>query len=430
MSSPRQLGKKSSDRTTTPPRISSPRRLLILTPAPQSHSIIPPFLHSLTGAAVTHAPQATNVAQLDGKADPATSAGVSSTFAGYTTHSPLQIATKYYTADIPIWVDELPLPPISTSSLPQSQSTTEESIPPLTEPQLPLHNGSLTWKSEFLSDEAREVRDVIGAIIVCIERPAMIQPVPLPNGGPDISQAMENRNMCVRYLKELLSAVAEVRNQIEEERGGAGEVPGLVVLVGKLEGGKKGEGKGKSGAEGLDSLGSGDYGDAQEQIMVFSTRWWEEQMSEMGHFELEVVTWDPKEEETKEKRNVFGELEGMARIREVLHTNEWTSSNHGDLSANFLLESDEESGFDKEVSELEREMFGLRLAIEKGCDYNGDNEGEGGIRNDSDVDELHVENMDGLMLRMQAIKDMAAELPEAERKAFAVKAINDIMKDM
>lgn len=148
----------------------------------------------------------------------------------------------------------------------------------------------------------------------------------------------------------------------------------------------------------------------------------------------------------------------MARIKEVLQTNEWASNHQGDFSTDFLLDSDEDFGFDNEASELEREMLGLKLAIEKGADETG--AGEPDLKNHDEEDELHVEKIDGLMLRMKAIKgeeihipyiergnvafrisfsadlstnisiDMAAELPEAERKAFAVKAINDIIKDI
>lgn len=85
-----------------------------------------------------------------------------------------------------------------------------------------------------------------------------------------------------------------------------------------------------------------------------------------------------------------------------MQTNEWTSTSQGDLSTDFLLDSDGETGFDKEANELEREMFGLRLAIEKGGDQTGASEPD--LKNDDDEDGLHVEKMDGLMLRMQAIK--------------------------
>ena len=34
------------------------------------------------------------------------------------------------------------------------------------------------------------------------------------------------------------------------------------------------------------------------------------------------------------------------------------------------------------------------------------------------------------MLKLQAIKDMGADLPEAERRKMAAKAVGDLMKEM
>jgi len=116
----------------------------------------------------------------------------------------------------------------------------------------------------------------------------------------------------------------------------------------------------------------------------------------------------------------------------VLEANDWTFSliaddGHPDERPSTFAESDDGDGFDLEVSELEREMSGLRMAIEKGGDDDDD-----GIEHseDGDDDELRVEQLDGLLLRMQAIKDMGADLPMSERKKFAAKAIRDIMKDL
>jgi hypothetical protein len=55
-----------------------------------------------------------------------------------TTHT-WPIKTAYYTANIPIWLDEI------------------------TEPQ--------TWSAEFLAPQAREVLTVLGAFVVCFQRP-------------------------------------------------------------------------------------------------------------------------------------------------------------------------------------------------------------------------------------------------------------------
>ena len=143
----------------------------------------------------------------------------------------------------------------------------------------------------------------------------------------------------------------------------------------------------------------------------------------------------------------------MRRIRQIIETHDWASDDQSadadadlgfddDLEEQLLSFEKSSSGFNLEVNELEREMFGLRMAIERGGD---DGEEFGDFEGDDDGD-IKVESMEALMLRMQAIKgiyfslflfgayangaDMSADLPESERKKFAAKAVRDIMKEM
>lgn len=93
----------------------------------------------------------------------------------------------------------------------------------------------------------------------------------------------------------------------------------------------------------------------------------------------------------------MAELQGMSRVREVLESHDWAApepSDGEDLEEQ-LLGLDEGGGFNLEVNELEREMLGLRMAIERG----GEEDPEMG-------DEDKVEAMDKLMLRVQGIKGM------------------------
>ena len=45
-----------------------------------------------------------------------------------------------------------------------------------------------------------------------------------------------------------------------------------------------------------------------------------------------------------------------------------------------------------------------------------------------ELEGMQVEELETLILKMQAIKDMGADMPEAERKNFAAKAVRDVMK--
>lgn len=89
------------------------------------------------------------------------------------------------------------------------------------------------------------------------------------------------------------------------------------------------------------------------------------------------------------------ELEGMARVQEVLSANEWASGEptglHDDGGA-LLADTDEPDDFDIGADELEREMLGLRMAIENGGD------------DDADLGHLEDDQLDGLLLRVQAIR--------------------------
>lgn len=106
---------------------------------------------------------------------------------------------------------------------------------------------------------------------------------------------------------------------------------------------------------------------------------------------------------------MYPELEGLERVKEVLEANEWASpDDDGDeefASARLGLLSDVDEGdegFNLEVGELEREMLGLKMAIEKGGEDGGDD------REEERDEEREVEELEGLMLKMQAVKGMSS----------------------
>ncbi|PLB38212.1 adaptin-binding domain-containing protein [Aspergillus candidus] len=419
----------------TPDQIRSPRRLLTLTPTSHSLTIIPPFLHSLTGVAVTDPP--TQPSNTDSPSQPQ-STEQTPTFAGYTTHPPLHLENKYYTADVPIWVDEIPL---STS---QPHSSSDESNSE--------SNSPAKWRAEFSSDEALPVRDAIGALVVCVRNPSPppSSSTPAPPSDdtpapPAAATAAAENNPDVEGIKTLMKAVGDIKSLIEEERSDGGDVLTLLVLVGDTSSAATTTATATAGED-----DDGDGNGAALDDEPFSELWWEDQMFEMGLVGVEVVRWDPRVPESEMRvRNSFGEYQGMTRIREVLETHDWNGSSetvsgdvgvgHDDDLEKYLLGldgdgegsdiDDEDTGFGLEVNELEREMVGLRMAIEKGGDVGLDSEIEGG-EDDEDEDDLRVDSLGGLMLRMQAIKDMSAELPEQERKRFAARAVRDIMKEV
>ncbi|KAH8704123.1 hypothetical protein BGW36DRAFT_286838 [Talaromyces proteolyticus] len=408
-------------------KVSNPRRLLILTPTTESSRTIPPLLTALTGVDVNESslPQiATNDSQhttieLEPQlAEPTTRIS----FAGYTTHAPLHIETKYYTADIPIWVDEIPVQTEPEDDVVAPAAGTESATATATANQ---------WKADFLSDEAQIVRDAIGALMICVRNPVGVSSaVPKeaydttnPETRSEEDKDGEREREDVRVIKNIVQIISDVKSKTEEERdGGMGEVPGLLVLMGD-----------KSAREEKRTREEEEEGDEVQRVEKFGAVWWEDVLYEMGVLGMEVIIWDPttglaETTARDKKRNQFGELEGLPRVKEVLSALEWEDTSHGD-GLGFLDDDDESGGLDGfglEVGQLEREMMGLRFAINN-PNEDDDDIGEGDREGDTEV---QVEELEGLMLRMKAIKDMSVDLPEAQRKAFAAKAVRDIMREL
>ncbi|RDW81056.1 adaptin-binding domain-containing protein [Aspergillus mulundensis] len=411
-------------------QIRNPRRLLILSPAAQSQTLIPSLLKQLTG----HSPSETQIQ--------------TQSFAGYTTHPPLRIENRYYTAEVPVWVDEIPVSTRASTNVNTNgdgaeqaaglgSADKEEDISSTTSESQKISEGgqgrkgenpSAEWSREFTGEEARVVRDAIGAVMICLRNPQPSSKLPNPEGA-EIPADEDEDSEEVRGSKAFIRAVGTVRSLIEEERGEIGSVPGLLVLGGKKE--KKEKPKISGIREDDLDLDAG-LDEALDE--PFSIGWWEDQLCEMGLIGFDVVEWDWTRDDQVEERNQYGELQGMRRVKEVLETHEWAGNEDEDLETGLpdddddlergLLGLDEEaSGFNNEVDELQREMVGLRFAIERGGDGNIDDDNEGD-------EELQVDAVEALLTRMRAIKDMSDELPEKERKRFAAKAVRDIMKEI
>lgn len=123
----------------------NPRRILILSPP---NSNVPDFLKGTYGPPLSSphlnpipsqrnshtAPPATDLTGSTPSPNPDLS---SSSLAGLSHNLPLK--TAYYTANIPIWIDEI--------------GSAEE------------------WRDEFLRPEAKEVLAVLGAVVLCFRKP-------------------------------------------------------------------------------------------------------------------------------------------------------------------------------------------------------------------------------------------------------------------
>ncbi|KAI9698705.1 MAG: hypothetical protein M1836_003815 [Candelina mexicana] len=220
------------------------------------------------------------------------------------------------------------------------------------------------WSAEFLKPEAKEVLNVLGAFLFCFPKPI-------------------DQNALER-VKETLRAIQTVVT-----KGCGYGWDGICLAIAMPQ--------------------------SVTPHLQLESEEWDDICMEMG---FEYVDAEAK------GRNQFGESTGIARVKEALEANDW-AANDEEFSEEALLGGEEpDEGFGAEAAELEREMFGMKTVIQRGSAE----EGKHGDDADDGDDEFEVEQLETMMLKMTAVRDMSAGMPEEERKKFAAKAVNDIMK--
>ncbi|KAH7049345.1 alpha and gamma adaptin binding protein p34-domain-containing protein [Macrophomina phaseolina] len=250
------------------------------------------------------------------------------------------LTTPYYTATVPIWIDEIA--------------------------------DAAAWTAEFRKPEAREVVRAVGAWVFVFAK----------------DDARKD---------EVRETMRGIRGVIEAGAGGLWD--GVCLAVGVRN-------KGMVGTSEKVVGGDGAWGPFEE---------WDDEARERG---FEYVDAEMK------GRNEFGEMTGMARVREALEANEWEGGDDDDddggLDGLGVGESDDEDWnktFAAEEAEMGIEMMGLKTEL---------NGGEGA---DGGEDEAaQVEELERMMSKLSGIRDLAATMPEEQRKKFAAKAVNDLMK--
>lgn len=224
-----------------------------------------------------------------------------------------------------------------------------------------------TWHTDFLKHEAKEVVQAVGAWIYCFCRPVTAADV--------------------EHFQSTLKSISDVVDQ----NGGYGwEGVRLAVAM-------------------------------PQSTTPYLQKEYEEWDGMCGEHGFEYIDFEAT------GRNEFGEPVGVERMKEALESNDWAADDMDEDVENSLedLGIDEEGewtgGLSMEEMEMGRELFGLKGAV------NGSELGEG----PSEEDEAgQVEELEKMMAKMHAIKDLGSSMPEEERKRFAAKAVNDFMKDL
>ena len=225
------------------------------------------------------------------------------------------------------------------------------------------------WKTEFLKPEAAEVVQAVGAWILYFRES--------DNGS--ISQEAE----------DAMKAIQEIS---EKHANYAADAVMLAVAMRNVE-----------------SDGSNDG--AQEEI--------DDVCLQHG---FEYIDY------TAKGTNKFGEKTGLERLREALEANEWpdvTTTDDDGLEAD---ESDFDAengmrGFARDEAEMTAELFGVNAAL-AGDDF----EPEADDIVPPNQQASQIDDLDRLIGRILAIKEQSVDLPEAQKKRMAAKAVKELLK--
>ncbi|THW31429.1 hypothetical protein D6D22_10162 [Aureobasidium pullulans] len=245
------------------------------------------------------------------------------------------VTTAYYTAAIPIWIDEI--------------------------------TDTTAWKSEFLNPEAKEVVQAVGAWIYCFNSSDIKKESADDDAEVTISE----------HVEATMKAVAEV---VEKACGMMWDGTRLAVDLTPAN-------KGRSTIN-------------AEEICL-----------DLG---FEYIHIDAT------GKNEYGENLGMERAKEALEANEWSASLADDDD-----DEDNVGGIDDEQAQMNAELWGLKASL-----LDPDNEGD-----EAEGSALEIEGVEQMMrvLDMMNIANWIIEttagMPENERKKYAARAVDDLMKN-
>ncbi|KAK9236869.1 hypothetical protein V1525DRAFT_405606 [Lipomyces kononenkoae] len=355
----------------------STKRILVLGP-PKSGKFT--FLKELTGSTPSlSAGYATDDAR-------PTHAGLSHT---------LTLKTKYFEAEVPIWIDEY-------------DDTSDDT-------------GIRGWASSFSSAEAHEVVSALGAIIFTFRKPETRQEY------VDLKTKVEQE---IKIIHDMLLSHYKSRNvdSQEEDEDDFDELinwDGISLAVAIPSTNAK-------------TLSSDDKNEASFEL---DSEEWEMLLQPYGFEFIDIE---------KKGRNDYGELLGLERIKEALETFSWDATDatararqratvegydeydSDGLRASFGGDKDEldSEGFDQELREMQLEMAALHFAMDPPAqqsdrvqEQNGEFVESGGPVPESDFDEL-----ERIMARMKQVKEQGEGLPFEERKKLADKVAEDLLR--
>lgn len=303
-----------------------------------------------------------------------------------------EISTAYYTASIPIWRDHLPSTPATIAA----------------------------WKEEWSAPEASEVVQAVGAWVVSFRK-----------------ARTANEVRVLRDVLSCISAVIERHTAAPTNDDGGGmryvidEEKPLMLAVGMQHSGVIGPSLDKGVEE------------------------WEDLCRECGGWEwIDGTEVDDEEEKVDgglkdggskmksvqaaegwDDLNEYREKVGMARLKEALEAHEWEGRGGDDFEdlddLGFGGDDDDASlGFGEEAMEAQMEIWGMQSDVRKEEGQRVEDEENDTEPGSSQVGDQDVQELETMMLKMQAVRDMGGDMAEGERKKFAAKAVREVLKKM
>ncbi|KAK9323389.1 hypothetical protein V1517DRAFT_320621 [Lipomyces orientalis] len=358
------------------------KRILVLGP-PKSGKFT--LLKELTGSTpiatigVTSTLTASNTPTATELARP-THAGLSHT---------LNLSTRYFETEIPIWIDEY-------------DNSSDDT-------------GIRAWATSFSSADAHEVVSALGAIIFTFRK---------PETGEEYADVKSKVEREVGIIHDTLISHYKSRNaegqEVEDEFDDLIDWDGICLGVAIPPATTK-------------TLSSDD----KDKVSIeLDPEEWETLLQPFG-FEFVDI------EQTG--RNDYGELLGLARIKEALETFSWDASatetaarRRGIIEGYDQYDSDgpvrlgdddgelDSDGFDQELREMQLEMAALHFAVDSSepqKDRGEEQDGEPRPRLESEIDEL-----ERTMLRMKQVREQGEGLPLEERKKLADKLAEELLR--
>ncbi|KAK6436285.1 hypothetical protein LTR95_007527 [Oleoguttula sp. CCFEE 5521] len=230
------------------------------------------------------------------------------------------------------------------------------------------------WQTEFLRPEAKEVVQAIGAWVYCFRHGL----------GGDWRDTAEKTMKAVKV--------------VVEQHSGFGE-SGVMLAVGMTDtGGLMTEDQRAS----LDDACM-DYG-------------------------FELVDYGAK------GNNEFGEKQGFERLKEALETNDWsgTVGDDEEEGLDFGEELDNDSIDDLDIlgkneAEFTAELFGLKTSLLASDSVSSADSDAPDVEHVVQDQAAEVDDLDFMMGKLLAVREQSADLPIAQRKKAAAKAVQELM---